>query len=1078
MVDLTTRATPIEFIPIDQVGTPRRIQVDTAGLEAELRRSVRGEVRFDAGSRGMYSQDASNYRMVPMGVVIPVDAEDVIAAVAACRRYGAPLHGRGGGTGIPGQTVNNGLLLDFSKYMRRIVHIDRDGKRARVQPGVVLDELRDATRPDDLTFGPDPATHNRCTLGGMIGNDSCGIHSQMAGRTADNIEALDILLYDGTRLTVGRTGEEELEQIIRAGGRRGEIYGRLRALRDRYADEIRARYPHTPRRSSGYNLDELLPEKGFHVARALVGTEGTCALVLEATVHLVYNPPVRSLLVLGYRDVFEAADHIPDVLPFQPVALEGLDHAFIDDMAKKGFHNPEVALMPDGKGWLLCEFGGADKEEADANARKLMDALKKRGSPPPMKLFDDPAQEKHVWHLREEGLGATARVPGEPDNWEGWEDSAVPPEQTGAYLRDLKSLMDRYGYEGALYGHFGQGCVHTRLNFDLETAAGIHQYRHFVEEASDLVARYHGTLSGEHGDGQARGELLTRMYGKELIEAFKEFKSIWDPDWKMNPGKKIAPYGLDENLKLGTHYNPPDPKTHFQFPDDKHSFAYATQRCVGAGVCRRKSGGTMCPSYMVTLEEEHSTRGRARMLFEMLEGNPVTGGWKSEAVKESLDLCLSCKGCKGECPVQVDMATYKAEFLSHYYEGRLRPRHAYAFGLIHWWSRLGGLMPGVVNLFSHAPLMNRLMKAVVGMEPKRDVPKFAPYTFKAWFRRRQAAQGAREQGRARLLSSGRRHRSLPAVQTNGSGTGKQALDSPAAGGPSAARTNRVILWPDTFNDHYHPTTAQAAVEVLEAAGCQVVVPMQDMCCGRPLYDYGMLDLAQKWLQHILDTLKDEIEAGTPLVVLEPSCATVFRDELINLFPQREDARRLSRQTFLLSEYLEQHLPDYQPPALKRKALLHGHCHHKSIMKMTDEENLLRKMGVDFQVPEDGCCGMAGAFGFERGDHYEVAMKCGERALLPNTRKLPADELIITDGFSCREQIRQDTDRTPLHLAQVIQMALHEGEHGTPGDFPERRYIRAPKTAGYYVKTGVILGGAALAIGGALWLAAKRSAPRD
>ena len=1025
---LRTEALPLHFIPVDQVGTPKSLTIDVHSLEADLLREVKGEVRFDAGSRGMYAHDASNYRMVPLGVVLPRSADDVVATVNACRKHGVPLHGRGGGTGIPGQTVNNGVVLDFSKYMRRIQRLSPDEKLASVEPGIVLDELRDAAKPFELTFGPDPATHTRCTLGGMIGNNSCGIHSVMAGRTADNIESLDVVLYDGTRMQVGKTSEAELEQIIAGGGRKGEIYGKLRSLRDRYADLIRERYPKIPRRVSGYNLDELLPEKGFNVARALVGSEGTCVLVVRASTNLVYNPPVRSLLVIGFDNVFEAADLVPKVLPFKPVGLEGLDDTFIEDMVRKGLHDPAVHKLPEGKAWLLCEFGGKNKEESDAPARELMDQLKESGSKSDMKLFDDPAMEEHIWHLREEGLGATARVPGDPDNWEGWEDAAVPPDKGGAYLRDFKALMDKYGYEGALYGHFGDGCMHTRLNFVFETKEGIEHYRHFVEEAADLVVKYGGSLSGEHGDGQARGELLTRMYGKELIEAFREFKEIWDPDWKMNPGKVIGAYRNDDHLKYGTEYNPAHPDTRFKFPDDKHSFAYATERCVGAGVCRRKDGGTMCPSYMVTREEKHSTRGRARMLFEMLEGSPVKGGWKSEEVKSSLDLCLSCKGCKGDCPVQVDMATYKAEFLSHYYEGRLRPRHALAFGLIHVWANFASWMPGVVNLITHTPGLSGVAKMLAGMTPERHIPEFAPYTFKSWFRGREKQNAGRQ---------------------------------------------KVILWADTFNDHFHPTTAEAAVEVLEAAGFSVDVPMQNLCCGRPLYDYGMVDTAKQWLRQILTTLQPEIRSGASVVVLEPSCASVFRDELPNLFPEDEDAKRLSQQTYLLSEFLKKKAPDYKPPKLKRKALLHGHCHHKSIMKMDDEKTLLAEMGLEIDAPETGCCGMAGAFGFEPGDHYDVSIKCGERVLLPAVRNAADNTLIITDGFSCREQVTQTTNRVPLHLAQVIQMAMREGEQGTPGDLPEKAYVHAPRTAAYYAKTAAILGLGALAIGGAIWAAAAR-----
>ena len=1014
---IEVKSTPIQFIPKDQIGTTRSLEVDVAGLEALLRQTVRGEVRFDNGSRAMYAHDAGNYRMVPLGVILPRDVDDVAATVAACRQFGVPLHGRGGGTGIPGQTVNDGIILDFSKYMNALLELDSEKKLARVQPGIVLDSLREAANKYDLTFGPDPATHSRCTLGGMIGNNSCGMHSQMAGRTADNIEELEILLYDGTRMRVGRTSEEELDRIIQAGGRKGEIYARLKALRDKYADLIRERFPNIPRRVSGYNLDELLPEKGFHVARALVGSEGTCVIVLEGVTNLVYWPPVQSLLVLGYKDIFEAADHIPDVLPYHPMALEGMDNEFIEDMAKKGMHDPATDMMPPGTGWLICQFGGKDKAESDANAQKLIEALKKQAHPPSMKLFDDPPMEAHIWHLRDEGLGATAFVPGEPENHEGWEDAAVPPDKAGPYLRDFKKLMDKYDYEGSLYGHFGQGCVHTRLNFDLKSAEGVEKYRHFVEEAADLVAHYGGSLSGEHGDGQARGELLTRMFGEEIIEAFREFKSLWDPDWKMNPGKVIAPYRLDQNLDLGPDWNPPQPESVFKYPDDQFSFEEATRRCVGAGVCRRHGGGVMCPSYMVTREEKHSTRGRAHLLYEMVRGEVIKEGWKSEEVKEALDLCLSCKGCKGDCPVQVDMATYKAEFLSHYYAGRLRPRNAYAFGLIHIWSRLASLAPTFINLLTHMPGLSALAKSLAGMTPERHIPPFAPYTFKSWFADRTP----------------------------------QNLGKP-----------KVILWPDTFNDHFHPTTAQAAVEVLEAAGFYVDVPMKDMCCGRPLYDYGFLGMARSWLKTILDTLRPEIEAGTPIVVLEPSCASVFKEELTNLFPHDEDAARLNKQTFLLSEFLQQKAPDFKPPKLQRKAIVQGHCHHKSLQKMKAEEAILKQMGIDFSQPDPGCCGMAGAFGFEEGAHYDVSMKLGERSLIPAVRQADKDTLIIADGFSCREQIHQTTDRQGMHLAQVIQMGLQEQNQpeNVPGNYPERAYVHAPIPVKELVKTALILGAGA------------------
>jgi Fe-S oxidoreductase len=658
--------------------------------------------------------------------------------------------------------------------------------------------------------------------------------------------------------------------------------------------------------------------------------------------------------------------------------LEALDSTFIEDMKKKGMHPRNLNMLPEGNAWLLVEFGGNTKEEADANAQKYIDELNKTKSPPPSKLFDNPAQEKLIWTLREEGLGATAKIPGEPENHEGWEDSSVPPENLGKYLRDLQKLLDKYEYVGPLYGHFGEGCVHTRLTFDLETANGIEKWRGFLQEAADLVTSYKGSLSGEHGDGQARGELLPRMFDREMIEAFREFKQIWDPEWKMNPGKLIDPFRVDENLRFGTTWNPPDLATHFEYPDDHHSFALATERCVGAGVCRQHEGGTMCPSYMVTREEKHCTRGRARLLGEMIRGDTISNSWKSEEVKEALDLCLACKGCKGECPVQVDMAVYKAEFLSHYYEGRLRPRTAYTMGHIHRWATLASILPGTANFLTHAPGFRSMARFVANVHPRRTIPSFAPNTFKHWFQKR----------RQRIASS----------------------------------QPTVILWADTFNNYFHPQTAEAAVEVLEAAGYRVDVQVENLCCGRPLYDWGMLDRAKHLLAKILQTLKRSIEAGTPIVVLEPSCATVFHEEMLNFFPNNEDAKRLKSQIYLLPNFLEEKVTGFAWPEINRKALVHGHCHHKSIFKMDAEEAVLTKMGIDYEMPQTGCCGMAGAFGFEK-DHYDISLRCGERVLLPAVRQSPKDVLIITDGFSCQEQIAQTTDRQAMHICEVIRAGL-------------------------------------------------------
>ncbi len=955
------------------------VAVDAESLESELREIIEGEVRFDNGSRAMYSVDASNYQQIPIGVVIPGSTEDIIQTIRLARRWGAPVLSRGGGTSLAGQCCNVAVVMDHSKYYNRILELNAKEQYAIVEPGCVLDDLRDKAEQHHLTFGPDPATHNRCTLGGMLGNDSCGPHSVMAGRTADNVQELEIVTYDGLRMKVGPTPEDELQKIIEMGGRRGEIYRRMRDLRDRFGDEIRKRYPDIPRRVSGYNLDELLPEKGFNVARALVGSEGTLVTILNAKLRLIPSPPARALLVLGYDSVFSAGDHIPDVMETGPTACEGIDDRLTEYMRKKDFHVEYLKYLPEGKGWLLVEYGGETREEAQQKAREAMEKLENTDHPPAMELYDDKDKEEHVWQVRESGLGATAFVPGIPDAWPGWEDSAVPPDRVGDYLREFRKKLDEYGYQCSLYGHFGQGCIHTRIDFDLRGNEGLTKYRKFVDEMADIVVSFNGSLSGEHGDGQARAALLPKMFGEDLVGAFRDFKKIWDPEWKMNPGKVVDAYDITENLRLGTDYEPWEPETGFAYPEDHFNFARATLRCVGVGKCRRKSGGTMCPSYMVTHEEKHTTRGRAHLLFEMLNGKVITDGWRSEEVKESLDLCLACKGCKGDCPVDVDIATLKAEFLSHYYKGKIRPRSAYAFGLIMYWARIASKMPNVVNFLAETPPFSGIAKKLAGMPEEREIPKFAPRTFKEWFANR---------------------------------------DLYNLGGP------KVILWPDTFNNHFHPHIARAAVTVLESGGYNVIVPMQKLCCGRPLYDYGFLDLAKKLLRQIMRTLRNEIRAGIPIVGLEPSCVSVFRDELKGMFPNDEDAKRLNKQVYTLSEFLENNEERFRFPRLERKAVVHGHCHHKSILGMNPEEEIFRKIGLDADLVDSGCCGMAGSFGFEE-DKYDVSIACGERVLLPKVRETPEEEILIADGFSCHEQVRQQTGRQTLHLAEVLQLALRQ-----------------------------------------------------
>ena len=1007
--------------------------VDARGLEKALKRNVEGEVRFDRGSLGVYSLDASNYRQTPIGVVIPRTVDDVIETVRLSREFGAPILSRGGGTSLAGQCCNTAIVLDWSKYLNQILEIDHARRKARVRPGCILDNLRAEANRYGLTFGPDPATHDHCTLGGLIGNNSCGAHAQMNGAVSNNVDSMEVLLYDGTRLTVGWMTDQDMQQESQKGGRVGQIMASLDMLRCKYAGQIRRRFPNIPRRISGYNLDQLLPSDSpdyagqFNLARALVGSEGTLVTVLEATLDLIHNPPYQSLVVLGYPDIYHAGDHISEIVKFKPIALEGLDRTLIENMKKKDLHVKYLNRLPEGDGWLLVQFPGETKQEADGRAREMLDHLKSRSHAPSSKLYDDEQDEKAVWKVRESGLGATAFVPGEPVAWPGWEDAAVPPVAVGDYLRDFCKLMQKYDYQAALYGHFGQGCIHCRISFDLMSKRGVKDFRSFLEHAAELVSHYGGSLSGEHGDGQARAELLPRMFGKDIVQAFRDFKSIWDPEWKMNPGKVVNPYPLDSNLRLGANYKPAEPKTHFKFPDDHGSFAHATLRCVGVGKCRREKSSdpenqTMCPSYMATHEEKHTTRGRAHLLWEMLQGDVIGNGWRDENVKEALDLCLSCKGCKGDCPVNVDIATYKAEFLSHYYEGGVRPRYAYAFGWIDKWAQLATIWPGLVNLASSTPGVRDVMRLAAGISERRSIPEFAPETFQSWFARRP----------------------------------KRNSGSP-----------KVVLFPDTFNNHFFPRTAQAAVEVLEHAGYLVEVPRGHVCCGRPLYDYGFLDMAKQYLERIFDLLTPSAKAGTPMIVLEPSCWSVLRDEIKGLFPERKETRMIMDNTFLLSEFLVKKA-DYHPPRLHMSGLIHGHCHHKAILHGAEhEEKLLKGMQMNVRVLPDGCCGMAGSFGFEE-HHYDVSAKVGEHALLPAVRSAGLHELVIADGFSCREQISQMSDRHALHVAEVLQLAIEEGPAG-PALLPEKKLVELHRKAVQQSKVEALaaVGGIVAIIAGAL-----------
>ncbi len=959
---------------------------------AALRERVDGEVRFDDGSRAAYSTDASNFRQVPLGVVVPRTVEAAVEAVAVCREHDLPLVNRGGGTSLAGQCTNEAVVLDFSKYCHRLVSVDAERHRCTVEPGIVLDVLNRQLAPTGLRFGPEPATHQNCTLGGMIGNNSCGATAQRTGKVVDNIASLDVLLYDGTRLTVGRTTDEEYVEIERRGDRRAQIYRSLRRLRDEHADLIRERYPDIPRRVSGYNLDSLLPELGFDLARFLVGSESTLVTVLRAELELVPVVKERTLVVLGFADIGRAADAVPAVVEHGPIALEGVDHYLIRDEQIKGMNQQALEELPLGTGFLMAQFGADTTEEADRQAHAMLEALGDTEHDPDVAFMDDPRREDELWQVREAGLGATAHVPGRPDTFEGWEDSAVPVDRLGDYLRDLRRLYEEFGYASdtgpSLYGHFGQGCVHTRIPFDLYSTEGVATYRRFMERAADLVTSYGGSLSGEHGDGQSRGELLARMFGDEVVGLFGEVKALFDPQDRMNPGKVVHPAPLDEHLRLGGSWAPADLEPlFFGYPDDGGSFRQAANRCVGVGKCRKHEnvGGTvMCPSYQVTHEEEHSTRGRARLLFEMLDGHgdgPVTDGWRSTEVKDALDLCLACKGCKTDCPAGVDMATYKAEFLAHHYRHRLRPRADYATG---WLPAAAALVARTgtaraLDALTRHRAVARPLTRLAGLED-RPIPSFAPQTFQQWWAGRPANE-----------------------------------DRPAARGT-------VLIWPDTFTNHFHPQIGQAAVEVLENAGWDVTVPSRTACCGLTWISTGQLGVARKVLRRTLRQLAPHVRAGGLVLGLEPSCTSVFRSDLHELFPDDQDAHRLKDHTVTLAELLTQHTDHWEPPRAPYdvKALAQVHCHQHAVLGWDADRSLLERSGVEVERLDSGCCGLAGNFGFTAG-HGDVSRALAEQTLLPRIRDAADDTVVLADGFSCRTQIHDldSSGREGVHLAELL-----------------------------------------------------------
>ncbi|MFG2344906.1 FAD-binding and (Fe-S)-binding domain-containing protein [Streptomyces phaeochromogenes] len=1011
-------------------------EMDLGELRSELRKAVRGEVAFDVTARALTTMDASNYRRVPLGVVAPRDADDVAAALSVCSRLRVPVVARGGGTSIAGQATGTGVVLDFTRHMNRIVSLDAQARTAVVQPGVVLDRLQEAAEPHGLRFGPDPSTHSRCTLGGMIGNNSCGSHSVAWGTTADSVRELSVVTARGEFLSPGRSW---------AGAPEG-----LRALVEGELGRLRTGFPDLPRRISGYALDALLPEKGADVARSFCGSEGTLGVLTEAVVALVEAPRARALAVLAYADESAAAEAAAGLLPHGPLTVEGM----AADLVRAD------AGLPRGGAWLFVETGGGTAAEARAHA----DAIVRAADVVDSLVVTDPAGQRALWRVREDASGTATRMPDGTEAWPGWEDCAVPPARLGPYLRDFRGLLTSHGLRGTPYGHFGDGCIHVRIDFDLLSREGIGRFRRFSEELAELVVAHGGSLSGEHGDGQARAELLPKMYGEEMVALFERAKSVWDPDDLLNPGMLVRPAALDENLRFAVLPREPVDVA-FGYPHDGGDFSAAVRRCVGVAKCRTETAGpgsgVMCPSFRATGEEEHSTRGRARLLHEMLAGEVVTDGWASTEVRDALDLCLSCKGCRSDCPVGVDMATYKAEFLHHHYEGRRRPAAHYTMGWLPVWlatvSRLR--LAGPVNLLASVRPLAAVAKRLGGIAPEREIPRVAGETFTRWWGRRARAR-ARQETRA----------------------GRVEYAEPAAGG----LPKTVVLWPDTFTEYLSPSVGKAAARVLEAAGLRVlpwpprerrllrvpavgrrlrrgpamgsgpwarprplpggmpgdgvptvpdppavprVAPRGRVCCGLTYVSTGQLDRARKVMRRTLDLLHplgDPSVPGEPppIVVLEPSCAAALRTDLPELLPDDPRAQRVASAVLTFAEALERHAPHWTPPRLDRPVVGQTHCHQHAILGDAPDRRLRTAAGLTGEL-SGGCCGLAGNFGFEKG-HYEVSVACAEEQLLPAVREAGEEPVVLADGFSCRtqlEQLEQLGGRKGRHLAEVLAEGL-------------------------------------------------------
>ena len=953
-------------------------------LEVRLNIDIEGRCDFSDAGIALYTSDASNYRQVPLGVVFPKTIDDIITTTSICRELKLPVLMRGAGTSQNGQTVNEAIILDCSQHMNRVLDIDIEKRTALVEPGIVCDALKSHAEQHGLTWGPDPATHSRCTLGGMIGNNSCGPRSMLAGKTVENVLELEILTADGARFWVGPTTDEAFDKIVASGGRQAEIYLELSAIADDYANLIRDRYPDIKRRVSGYNLDQLLPENNFNVARALVGSEGTCVSILQARLNLIENPKHKRLIVLGFEDIFIAGDSVPEIMPFKPIAMEGLDWTIIGGLIDRNLRQAEVAMLPEGRAWILVELAADNTADLEQQCERFIKAMGISVKVQSVLEVTDPAIITGIWSIREQGASATAMSlnPEDPNPIIGWEDTAVDPLQLGDYLREFSALVKRYGYTTSLYGHFGDGCIHARIDFDTRSSAGVDHWRKFSEEIARLVVRFGGSLSGEHGDGQAKAEFLPIMFGPELMHAFKRFKSAWDPESRMNPGKLIDAYKMDENLRYGPDYKIPVVETTLHFQEDAGGFGHTTERCIGMGKCRAKTGA-MCPSYQATGEERYSTRGRAHLLHELVRGELITDGWNNKDIVESLEHCLSCKACKTECPTQVDIASYKAEFMEKHYANNKRPLHHYPL------AHIGTLLPKMARFSTIGNFLQRgptgkLLKKLLQIDNNKSLPVLAAKPFTSW-----ASQHANIQDDHFYYFGDANH-------------------------------PKVVLWADSVNNHYRPQLLNSSVSVLLKTNHCVAVAKQHFCCGRPLYEYGYLKQAALQLTSILKGFHKHLPDTASIIVLEPSCLSVFKDELLRQFPTNDNATDLCQRAMTLTGFLSR--SNIEPARQLPHGVLHLHCHDKSMATSSGERVWMIKCFEQISEPESGCCGMAGTYGIKPKTRT-IGQWLYNQRLAPAIENSPAGAIIVANGFSCAKQITDHSKQAPLHPVEILEQCL-------------------------------------------------------